>query len=329
MKEIDHPDLLARIQKEYQRLLEALPDSRSSDPASRPIREARDTLAHLTAWETFTLVRLDAAKSGAVPQIPPIGSDAEIDRLNARIQAEAQFLSYPDIVQEYVTRHAELVATIEQYDGAFLGSDLPESWGRGRKVWELIAANTFRHYPEHIERMEKVADENIMVRLEAPADAAAVFHVNESAFGRPDEARLVERLRSTDTTLLSLVAEVNGRVVGHVLFTTVELKSENGASAGGAALGPVAVLPDHQRQGIGDALIRDGLEMLRQMGQPFCVVLGHSSYYPRFGFQPTDLFGIRCQWDVPPEVFMALALRPDGLEGKTGTVMYAEAFQDV
>jgi len=174
-----------------------------------------------------------------------------------------------------------------------------------------------------------MAEIDILIRPESPADKHTVYEVNAAAFGRADEARLVDTLRPVDTTLLSLVADTEGRVVGHALFTKVAMQSENGRACPGAALGPVAVHPSQQRQGIGSALIRAGLEHLRQAGLAYCVVLGHSSYYPRFGFETSTAHGIRCQWDVPEEVFMVLPLRPGGLEGCSGVVQYAAAFEEV
>jgi putative acetyltransferase len=97
----------------------------------------------------------------------------------------------------------------------------------------------------------------------------------------------------------------------------------------GVGLGPVAVLPAAQRRGLGAQLIRTGLERCRMLGYAYVVVLGHPEYYPRFGFEPANGFGLRCEFPVPPEAFMALELRRGGLAGALGTVRYLAAFSDV
>ncbi len=91
-------------------------------------------------------------------------------------------------------------------------------------------------------------------------------------------------------------------------------------------LGPMAVMPDHQRQGIGSALVRAGIEHCKQLGCDAVVVLGHPEYYPRFGFTPASRFGIKSEYDVPEDVFMALELRPGTLKGRSGTMAYHPAF---
>ena len=169
-------------------------------------------------------------------------------------------------------------------------------------------------------------------RSEEPGDITAIRRVNEAAFGRPDEADLVDRLRSADADLLSLVGVVDGSVVAHVLFTTVNIAvDEGGRSIAGASLGPVAVLPEFQRRGIGSALIQAGLtEMEQQHGCPFIVVLGHPEYYPRFGFVPArPRYGIHCKWNVPDEAFMIRVFDPTVLAGITGLAEYHPAFDAV
>jgi putative acetyltransferase len=94
-------------------------------------------------------------------------------------------------------------------------------------------------------------------------------------------------------------------------------------------LAPMAVLPARQRQGIGSALVRDGLGRCRELGYEAVVVLGHPGYYPRFGFVPASRFGIGCEYDVPAEVFMALELVPGALRGKPGTIRYHPAFAEL
>src|SRR5688572_9883790 len=144
---------------------------------------------------------------------------------------------------------------------------------------------------------------SILVRPETSSDRAAVRDVNERAFGQPDEANLVEALHSAGVATVALVAEVANTVVGHILFSPVEVERRAGERLVGLA--PMAVLPTHQRRGIGSALVRAGLRECEAAGHAGVVVLGHPGYYPRFGFRPAHLFGLRCEYDAPPEAFMA------------------------
>ena len=161
------------------------------------------------------------------------------------------------------------------------------------------------------------------VRPEAPADAAAVRAVTEAAFGQPDEADLVGRLRAVPG-YLALVAEVDGEVVGHVAFTPVALDPP--ASVDVRGLAPMAVAPGRQRAGVGSALVRAGLAACRADGAEAVVVLGHPEYYPRFGFAPGPPRGIACEYDVPAEAFMVLDLVPGALDGTEAVVRYDPAF---
>ena len=165
-------------------------------------------------------------------------------------------------------------------------------------------------------------------RHEGLQDAAAIRTVNMEAFGRPQEADLVDALRSSGKMTLSLVAVAGERVVGHILFSPVTIESEGGVVPA-VGLGPMAVLPDLQRHGIGSSLIERGLGACRAAGHERVVVLGHPEYYPRFGFVPASRFGVSSEYDVPDEVFMALELRPGAFEDRAGTARYAPEFGDV
>jgi putative acetyltransferase len=167
----------------------------------------------------------------------------------------------------------------------------------------------------------------VTVRNETPADFEAVREVNQVAFGQENEARLVEELRQAGG-VISLVAEVDGRVVGHILFSPVVVESQEG-SVPALSLAPMAVLPEFQNRGIGSALVRQGLETCRDLGHGIVIVLGHAQFYPRFGFSPARSRGINAPFDAPDEAWMAIELQPGALSGVKGTVKYPPAFDEV
>lgn len=165
------------------------------------------------------------------------------------------------------------------------------------------------------------------IRNESDRDLAAVRAVNVAAFPTPAEADLVDALRAQAQPLVSLVAEDQEAVVGHILFSPVTLTGHPDLKIVGLA--PMAVAPARQRQGIGSALVRTGLGRCRELGFGAVVVLGHSSYYPSFGFVPAARFGIDCEYEAPEEAFMAIELQPGYLRGRSGTIQYHAAFKSV
>jgi putative acetyltransferase len=169
-----------------------------------------------------------------------------------------------------------------------------------------------------------------LVRRETPADYAAVETVNRLAFGQDREARLIEAVRQAAEYIpeLSLVAEVDGQVVGHILFSPIAIRTAV-KSAAALALAPMAVRPEFQRRGIGSQLVRAGLEACRRLGHARVIVLGHAAYYPRFGFAPASRWGIRTPFPAPDEAFMALELDPSALDGCAGVVEYPPVFNEV
>jgi len=168
----------------------------------------------------------------------------------------------------------------------------------------------------------------ITIRPEHPGDVAAVRTVNEKAFPHPIEADLVDKLRLACPAAVSLVAELDGKVVGHILFTAVTIQTQP-REIRGMGLGPMAVLPERQNQGTGSSLVKAGLEILRQRRCPFVVVLGHAGYYPRFGFSPASQHGIRCSWDaVPDNVFMAIVFDEETMSGVSGVARYRNEFNE-
>jgi len=166
----------------------------------------------------------------------------------------------------------------------------------------------------------------ITVRAERAEDIPDVRRINEAAFGQPNEAALVDALRAAAHPQISLVAVLAGRVVGHIFFSPVSIGSEESAALG---LAPMAVLPEHQQQGVGSRLVREGLSECRRVGFEVVVVLGHPEYYPRFGFVPAVQKGLRCEYPVPDEVFMVAELKPGALGGRRGLVKYRPEFGEV
>jgi len=170
----------------------------------------------------------------------------------------------------------------------------------------------------------------ILIREEKPEDIEAIREINEGAFGQPAEADIVDRLRETCEDLLSLVAVVGEGVVGHILFSPVMIKGNEGAAeVAGMGLAPMAVVPKRQRQGIGTLLAQAGIEMLKERGCPFVIVLGYPEYYPRFGFEQALDHGIRSQWEeVPDEAFMILVLDESAMAGVSGVARYRKEFDE-
>ena len=162
------------------------------------------------------------------------------------------------------------------------------------------------------------------IRTEEPQDRDAVHLLNLAAFDDGPEADLVDKLRVACEEYLALVAVEDGSVVGHIVFspTTVE-----GCGAAGMGLAPMAVLPSHQRNGIGSQLVRHGLEHLRQAGCPFVIVLGHPEYYPRFGFERASKYRLQSQWEgIPDEAFLVIVFDSDGLPEAGGIARYRGEF---
>lgn len=167
----------------------------------------------------------------------------------------------------------------------------------------------------------------MQIRPEEPADYTAVYDVNASAFDTIAEAKLVNRLRKEAHPIISLVAEENAEIVGYILFSPVKLSTCPGLKLMG--LGPMAVRPGNQGKGFGSALVKAGLEMCKSLGYGAVVVLGHTWFYPRFGFKPSVQYGVQSEYDVPDEVFMVVEIEPGYLRGCSGTIKYHPAFNEI
>lgn len=170
------------------------------------------------------------------------------------------------------------------------------------------------------------------IRPETTADLQAIAAVNAAAFGRDAEGDLVAALRRARALTLSLVAEEDdGRVVGHIAFSPARVVGDGFAHAA-VALGPLAVLPERQKRGVGGRLVRAGQAALQQQGAAPLFLLGYPSYYPRFDFVPAHVYGVRCEFEVDLQHFMVWApggAAPPGLDPRGGVFYYRPEFRGV
>jgi len=166
----------------------------------------------------------------------------------------------------------------------------------------------------------------INIRQESSNDHKQVYNIHEQAFGQKEEPEIVERIRKGQFFVpeLSLVAEMENQVVGHILYSKIKINCTPEFEC--LALAPVAVLPAFQKQGIGKQLVRAGLKIAKDLDFEAVIVLGHKEYYPKFGFQKAATWSILCPFEVPDEHFMAIELKAGVLEGKAGTVVYPAEF---
>jgi putative acetyltransferase len=169
----------------------------------------------------------------------------------------------------------------------------------------------------------------IAIRAERPGEAAAVRAVNDMAFGTLHEGQIVDDIRGTPDWIDggSLVAEEDGRLVGHVLISLGVLDLEMGDRRRIWMVGPVAVIPERQRQGIGGALMRAAIALATERGEPLLVLLGHATYYPRFGFEPARAIGIEAPRPWPDASWLALRL-PAWTPDLRGIARFSKAFPD-
>ncbi len=170
--------------------------------------------------------------------------------------------------------------------------------------------------------------QHIKIRQERESDATQVYEVVKNAFASApfsdhDEHNLVTRLKTSHAFIpaLSIVAELDSKIVGHILFTKITIGDKPAL-----ALAPVSVDPTHQSQGIGASLINAGHKVAKALGYRAIVVLGHEAYYPKFGYVKASAYKIAAPFDVPDENFMVLALSEDALKNYRGMVSYAPEF---
>lgn len=170
----------------------------------------------------------------------------------------------------------------------------------------------------------------IEIRPERPDEQDRIRTLIRDAFGRAFEAIVVDRLRAGEAYQpgLALVALTADDIVGHIMITAQDIVKDDGRTIASTILAPLAVHPSHQGRGIGERLTRAALIEARRAGHRSMMLIGHPTYYPRFGFRPASTWGIRYAKPIPDEVFMAIELAPGGLENVHGTVTLSPAFDE-
>jgi predicted N-acetyltransferase YhbS len=171
---------------------------------------------------------------------------------------------------------------------------------------------------------------DVHVRAERPEDVDRIREINDAAFGESSETEIVDAIRGTDRWIEggSLVAEAaDSALVGHLLLSEGDLVADDGTIRRIWMVGPVAVVPEHQRQGVGGALMRAAIDLATERGEPVLCLLGHATYYPRFGFEPARSIGIEAPRPWRDANWMALRL-PAWDPSVRGTARFPEPFPD-
>ena len=172
---------------------------------------------------------------------------------------------------------------------------------------------------------------SLIIREETNDDISLIYELTAAAFGRASEADLIDLLRADDALILSQVALLDNQIVGQAAYSLVSITDAD-TSHYQPALGPIAVAPSHQRRGIGSALVRAGLEAMNEAGYGMLFLVGHVSYYPRFGFQPALPLGFTCDYFQPDdahEPFMVALMDMEIPENIRGHVRFHPAFDTV
>jgi putative acetyltransferase len=199
--------------------------------------------------------------------------------------------------------------------------------GLAANIWMIVGIVAHPQSPDFgalaRRRNETSMNPAIIIRNETDADVSTITEVTVAAFktleiSNHTEQFIIEALRAAKALTLSLVAEVDGRVVGHIAFSPVTISD---GTVDWYGLGPVSVLPEYQRKGIGKALIQEGLSRLKDLDAKGCCLVGHPQYYRKFGFENAAGLGHE---GVPQEVFFALSF--DG-HVPQGDVMFHEGFK--
>lgn len=157
------------------------------------------------------------------------------------------------------------------------------------------------------------------IRKEEEKDYKEIKHINDLCFNGEYESKLISNIRAGKNFILSLVAEENGEIIGHIMYSRIKIGKVDSTS-----LAPMCVIPEYQKTGVGSELIKKSFEVLKEMGEKSVIVLGHDKFYSKFGFETAGKYGIKCPYDVPDEVFMAIEFEKGEL--KSGMVEYGEEF---
>ena len=172
----------------------------------------------------------------------------------------------------------------------------------------------------------------IKIRKETIEDKEIIYKVVKEAFESAEhsdgeEQNLVNKLRNSESYIeeLSLVAVIDEKIIGHVMFTKGIIEDEDNRYES-LGLAPLAILPEYQNKGIGSKLVEEGLRKSKELGYNSCIVLGSEKYYPRFGFKEAIKFGLKSPFEVPSENFMAIELKENALKDAKGTFIYAKEF---
>jgi predicted N-acetyltransferase YhbS len=170
---------------------------------------------------------------------------------------------------------------------------------------------------------------NINIRPEQKDDYDSIKIINDEAFVQENEGLLVSALRETSKYIpnLSLVAEMDNKIIGHILFYPVTIKTKTG-DKDVLSLAPISVLPQYQKKGIGSKLTIRGLDDCRKTNYDVVIVVGHPNYYPRFGFKPASIWKIQLPIDAPDEAFMAFELKDHTIDKYAGTVVFPKEYYD-
>jgi len=169
---------------------------------------------------------------------------------------------------------------------------------------------------------------HVIVRKEKPSDYKSIRKINDLAFGQAQEGRVIDKIREIDQSAISLVAEYNDEVVGHIFFSSAQIDGHPEITKG-MGLAPMAVLPKFQRLGIGGKLINEGIHIIKNNSTPFIIVLGHPEYYPKFGFEPASKYGLTCQWnDISDDAFMVMILDQERMESVSGIARYLKEWDE-